>query len=84
MGRHISRPYTRAAWAGLGHDVRSGKHAFRAVHGCSAWEYRQRHTEDGAAFDAAMAAMSGAEARWVVDAYDFGAGASALLEARPI
>ena len=74
--RHVGRPYTRAAWAGLAHGVRTGENAFRAVHGCSAWEYRQRNPDDGAAFDAAMTAMSGVEARWVADAYDFGAFAT--------
>jgi hypothetical protein len=70
--RHIGRPYTRAAWAGMLHGVRTGENAFAAVHGSSAWEYRKQHPADGATFDAAMASMSGAEARWVVDAYDFG------------
>ena len=52
--------------------MRTGENPFVSVHGRDPWAYRQDHPDDGAVFDAAMTALSGAEARWVVEAYDFG------------
>ena len=59
-------------WGNLLHSVRSGEGAARHTFGTDIWTYRARHPEEGAAFDAAMTALSRAEARAVVEAYDFG------------
>jgi hypothetical protein len=61
------------AWGALGHSVRTGENAFAAVHGEDVWEYRARNPAEGAAFDAAMAALSRPVAEAVADAYDFAA-----------
>ena len=71
--RNVGRPYARRAWSALLHGVRTGENPFVSVHGSNPWAYRRDHPDDGAVFDAAMTALSGAEARWVVEAYDFGA-----------
>ena len=59
-------------WGDLLHSIRSGEGAARFTLGMDVWTYRARHPEEGAAFDAAMTALSRAEARAVVEAYDFG------------
>ena len=68
--RYVGRPATRAAWAGLLDGVRTGAEPFTAVHGMSAWEYRQERPAENALFDEAMAQLSAREATWVLDAYD--------------
>ena len=59
------------AWGGLLHSVRTGEPAFPAVHGTTAWDYRARHPEEGAIFDAAMTGISGMAADAVARSYDF-------------
>ena len=68
----IGRPYHWQAWSALLHSVRTGENAFRSVHGMDVWEYRRRHADEGATFDAAMASQSRFVAAAVLDAYDFG------------
>ena len=65
------RPYVWSAWGNLLHSARTGEPAFQAVHGTTAWDYRTRHTEEGAIFDAAMVGVSGMVADAVVRSYDF-------------
>src|SRR6185437_3715875 len=60
------------AWGALEHSVRTGESAFTAVHGDDVWRYRAAHPEEGARFDAAMAALSRRVAAAVLEAYDFG------------
>ena len=60
------------AWAGLLHSVRTGENAFRAVHGMSSWDYRTRHPEQNAIFNAAMTGNSRRVEEAIVAAYDFG------------
>jgi hypothetical protein len=61
------------AWGALEHSVRTGENAFLSVHGETVWEHRARDKAVGAAFDAAMAALSRNVADAVLDAYDFAA-----------
>ena len=84
----IGRPYIWQAWSSLLHSVRTGETAFPAVHGSTVWEYRTKHPEEGAMFDAAMTALSKDIAAAFVATYDFapfscvvdvGGGQGALL-----
>jgi predicted O-methyltransferase YrrM len=59
------------AWGALLHAVRTGEHAFRAVHGTDVWQYRERHPEEGAVFDGAMTAMTWRANHHLLEAYDF-------------
>src|SRR4051812_48586450 len=65
------QPYHWAAWGELLHSVRTGENAFRAVHGVDVWEYRARHPEEGAIFDAAMTGFSRRVNAAVATAHDF-------------
>ncbi len=68
----VGTPAYWQAWAGLVDSVRTGENAFNAVHGMPVWEYRRQRPKDQEIFDRAMTSMSGAFARAVVTAYDFG------------
>ena len=46
------------AWGELLHSVKTGGNAFVAVHGTGSWEYRNRHPEQNAIFNAAMTGNS--------------------------
>jgi hypothetical protein len=61
------------AWGALGRSVRTGENAFASVYGEGVWEYRARDPAEGAAFDAAMAALSRHVAEAAIEAYDFAA-----------
>ena len=69
---YIGRPPFWDSWGALLHSVRTGENAFRHLHGESVWEYRAAQPEEQAVFDGAMAAITGAANRSVLDAYDFG------------
>ena len=69
----VGTPSTWQAWGALLHSVRTGENAFASVHGETVWEHRARNPADGAAFDAAMAALSRGVAEAALDAYDFAA-----------
>ena len=86
----LGRPYIWQAWTRLSHSIQTGETAFQALHGTDVWTYRAAHSEEGAAFDAAMTAVSRDVARAAVKAYDFapftcavdvGGGHGALLGA---
>jgi hypothetical protein len=66
------RPNHWSAWGQLLHSVRTGENAFRAVHGVDVWEYRARHPEEAALFDAAMTGFSLRVNAAVAAAHDFG------------
>ena len=68
----IGRPSFWGSWGDLLHSVRTGENAFRHLHGTSIWEWRATRPEEQAVFDGAMAALTGAANRAVLDAYDFG------------
>ncbi|TDW66428.1 methyltransferase [Kribbella pratensis] len=59
------------AYTGLEQSIRTGETAFPAVHGEPVWEYRAKHPDEQAAFDAAMTSRSDAVADAVPAAYDF-------------
>jgi len=67
----VGQQYQRRAWGQLLHAVQTGDQAFAAAHGMSTWEYRERHPEQGAIFDAAMTANSRRVNAAVVRAVDF-------------
>jgi|tagenome__1003787_1003787.scaffolds.fasta_scaffold20960473_2 hypothetical protein len=71
MAAFHARPYHWAAWGQLLHSVRTGENAFGAVHGVDVWEYRARHPEEGAIFDAAMTGFSRRVNAAVATAHDF-------------
>lgn len=70
--RWMGTPGQWRPWGDLLHSIRSGEDAARFTFGTDIWTYRARHSEEGTAFDAAMTALSRAEAQAVIEAYDFG------------
>ena len=72
LAAFVGRPNHWTAWGQLLHSVRTGENAFRAVHGVDVWEYRARHAEEGAIFDAAMTGFSRRVDAAVAAAHDFG------------
>lgn len=70
--RWIGTPGQWGPWGNLLHSIRSGEGAVRFTCGVDAWTYRGWHPEEWAVFDAAMTALSRAEAGAVIEAYDFG------------
>lgn len=73
---HIGRPYYWQVWSHLLYSVRTGECAYPYVHGVSTWEYRVKHPEENAIFDAAMTAITRGVTEAVVAAYDFSPFAS--------
>ncbi len=78
------------AWSNLSHSVSTGETAFKFTYGVDVWEYRRQRPDQSRAFDASMAAQTGAAIGPIVDAYDFrrygvvadiGGGNGALLAA---
>jgi SAM-dependent methyltransferase len=66
-------------WGELMHSVRTGETAFEHVYGTDVWQYRNRHSEHGRLFDAAMGAlMGGVDAAFAV-AYPF-AGVRRIID----
>lgn len=64
--------YVHRAWEALPHSLRTGEAAFRHVHGVDVWDYRARHPDQSAIFDAAMSGISRRVADAVAGACDFG------------
>jgi len=58
-------------WQHLDFSVRTGDRAFDLVHGMRDWDYYATHPDEGAQFDAAMAANTGPVTTAVLAAYDF-------------
>lgn len=58
-------------WGGLLHAVKSGREAFREMHGMSWFEYMAQHPGRHAIYDAAMNGVHGPETEPMLDAYDF-------------
>jgi hypothetical protein len=69
---YIGRPYYWDAWGHLLESVRTGENAFHLRSGTDVWSYRAEHPDEGAIFDRAMVAQTGASNQPVLDAYDFG------------
>ncbi len=90
LARTLTDPALWAAWGHLGHSVRTGETAFKALHGMDVWVHRQQLPEQNEIFNANMAALSSLVADAVALAYDFtgistvvdvGGGEGVLLEA---
>ena len=69
--KYMGRPYFWQAWTALEHSVRTGENAFRSVHGTDVWTYRSQHPDESELFDGAMASLTGAANRSILDAFDF-------------
>jgi hypothetical protein len=54
----VGAPEARRAWSDLTYSVRTGNSAFQKVFGMDTYEYRSKHPEDRAVFNAAMADMT--------------------------
>jgi hypothetical protein len=72
LARMMQDPALWAAWGHLGHSIRTGENAFKALHGVDVWEHRIAHPEFNEIFNDNMAALSSAVAGAVAAAYDFG------------
>jgi O-methyltransferase domain/Dimerisation domain len=68
----VGRPVSWQAWSALLHSVRTGENAFRHVHGTDVWSWRAERPEENAAFDGAMASLTGGVNQALLAAYDFG------------
>jgi len=69
---NISRPYNRQAWGNLGHSIRTGENAFRALHGEDVWAWWAHEPAENAKFNRAMVAVTAGVGPGVAEAYDFG------------
>ena len=68
----VGRPAFWKSWGALLHSVRTGENAFRHVHGTDVWSWRAERPGESAAFDRAMASLTGGVDGALLDAYDFG------------
>jgi hypothetical protein len=68
----VGRPAFWQSWGALLHSVRTGENAFRHVHGADVWSWRAERPDENAAFDRAMASLTGGVDRALLEAYDFG------------
>ena len=69
--RLFTGPQEWGAWGALSHTVRTGEMAQGHVFGLSPFEYFEKHPEEGAVFDEAMAAFTALVAMAVAAVYDF-------------
>jgi len=79
LARTLNSPELWAAWGHLGHSVRTGENAFRAVHGVDAWTHRQSAPEENAIFNQTMTVQTSVIAPGVAEACDF-AGLSTVVD----
>lgn len=71
MAQLFGRSNVWQAWSGLLNTIRTGKTAFDETHGCSVWEFRNRHPVERSVFDNAMASSTVVFAQALLDAFDF-------------
>ncbi len=94
--RYIGSSVQQSAWLDLTESVRTGRSAFRRVHGVSMFEWFEEHPEEGSHFSAGLGGLTLAEAPAIIGGYpfpetgvvcDLGGGQGvligALLEAHP-
>jgi O-methyltransferase domain/Dimerisation domain len=67
----VGAPEARRAWSDLAYSVCTGNSAFQNIFGMDTYEYRTKHSEDWAVFNAAMADMTRQVAAAAIAAYDF-------------
>jgi hypothetical protein len=86
--RFIGSSSHQAAWSALSVSIRTGRSAFRTVHGTSLFDWFAAHPQDGRHFNAGIAGLTQAEAPIIAAAYpfpdgtvicDIGGGTGALL-----
>ena len=58
-------------WGQLAYSVQTGQPAFNLVHGMDAWEYRSKHPEIDAKFNASMTSLANQVAQSIASSYDF-------------
>jgi len=89
LARTLDSPALWAAYARIGHSVRTGENAFAAANGMDAWTHRAAHPEENEIFNQNMTALTSRVAGAVAEAYDFapvtsvvdvGGGEGLLLE----
>jgi hypothetical protein len=94
--RSNAQPATTPAWADLTESVRTGRSAFRRVHGWSVWEWFAAHPDEERLFAASMRRLTEHDAPAIVTGYPWpvtgtvcdvagGVGTllAAILQARP-
>lgn len=67
----VGEEWTWRAWGGLLHSVMSGETAFDREYGESTWDWFATHPAAGALFDRFMEEVTSADARAIVEAFDF-------------
>ncbi len=86
--QYFSTPSNVEAWAAVDHTLLTGQSAFVAVHGCSVWDWMERHPEEQELFAQSMMGLTVADAPGVARQYPFhevrcvcdvGGGRGALL-----
>lgn len=71
MAELFARTSVWQAWGDLAHSAQTGAIAYDHVHGCSIWDYRIKHPQEGEVFDRAMASGTTRFAQAVLDVCDF-------------
>ena len=66
--RYLALDSTRTAWADLSESVRTGRSAFRRVHGTSVWDWFAAHPDEERLFAAAMRSVTESDAPAVATA----------------
>jgi hypothetical protein len=69
--RYIGSTAQQSAWLGLTESVRTGRSAWRRVHGASMFEWFDAHPEDARHFAAGLGGLTLAEAPAIVGGYPF-------------
>jgi hypothetical protein len=90
LARTLNSAALWSAWGHLGHSVRTGENAFKALHGVDVWTRRRAHPDENEIFNDNMASLTSSIASAVAADYDFsgisrvvdiGGGQGVLLEA---
>jgi O-methyltransferase domain/Dimerisation domain len=79
FARTLTYPETWAAWGHLGHSVRTGENAFKALTGVDVWTRREQMPEANALFNEYMTTLSSHVAAAVSASYDF-TGRSSVVD----
>jgi hypothetical protein len=69
--RFTDRDVQWSTWGQLGYSVRTSEPAFTHGHGLDLWEYRARHPDANAVFNAGMNSLSLLDGKARVEAYDY-------------
>lgn len=69
--RYVGRRGPWHAWGNLLHSIKAGEGAYPFTHGMDSWSYRKQNPDEQESYDNAMTGNSVAQARAVLEAYDF-------------